>query len=249
MLGRVDVGDGPAAGHARDPVAEQLAPRDEDTRRPWAADELVGRDEDRVLVRERVGLARRERAHLDRDVRRGGREVPERQRAMAVEQDRDRADVAQDAGHVRGCRERADLQRPVDVLDERGLEPGEVDPAVVVLGDDDDVGQRLAPGQLVAVVLVGPDEHDRALGRRDRGAQVVPVVEVGRQPDLEAVDELVDRAGGPRAGEQDDVVGSVRADGVSDDPRGRPRGTASSGGRCPTTRYGCCRTAAGPPRG
>ena len=42
---------------------------------------------------------------------------------------------------------------------------GEVDVAVGVLADRDDVGDRLAPGQLVGVVLVRPDEHDRPLGR------------------------------------------------------------------------------------
>ena len=47
----------PAAGHRRDAVAEQLPARDEDARRPGPADELVGRDEDRVLVGERIGLA------------------------------------------------------------------------------------------------------------------------------------------------------------------------------------------------
>ena len=96
----------------------------------------------------------------------------------------------------------------------------DVDPAVPVLRDHDEVGQRLAPRQLIAVVLIGPDEHDRALGHRDRGTQVIAVIEVGRQPDLEAVDQLVDRAGRPRAGEQDDVVGAVRADGISDAPAG-----------------------------
>ena len=34
---------------------------------------------------------------------------------------------------------------------------------VLVLRDDDDVGQRFAPGQLVGVVLERPDEDDRAL--------------------------------------------------------------------------------------
>ena len=190
---------------------------------PGPADELVGRDEDRVLVGERVGLpAGRvgERTHLDRDVRRRGGEVPERQRAVAVEQDRDRPDVADDPGHVRGRRERADLQRPVGVGDELGLEPLEVDPPVVVLGDDDDVGQRLAPRQLVAVVLVRSDEHDRPLARRDQPGQVVAIVEVGRQADLEAVDELVDRPGRARAGEQDDVVVLGPADRLADDPPG-----------------------------
>ena len=47
----VDVGDGAAAGHDRHPVGEQLAPRDEHPGRRRAADELVRREEDRVLVR------------------------------------------------------------------------------------------------------------------------------------------------------------------------------------------------------
>ena len=104
--------------------------------------------------------------------------------------------------------------------DELRLEPGQVDPAVVVLGDDHDVGQRLAPGQLVAVVLVRPDEHDRTLAGGHLGGQVVAVVEVGRDADLEAVEELVD---GPRRSgsrEQDDVVLRRRADRLADDPPG-----------------------------
>jgi hypothetical protein len=51
---------------------------------------------------------------------------------------------------------------------------------VGVLADGDDVGDRLAPGQLVGVVLEGADEDDRPLSRRDLLAQVVAVVEVAR---------------------------------------------------------------------
>ena len=40
-------------------------------------------------------------------------------------------------------------------------QPVEVDVAVGVLRDRDDVGDRLAPRHLVGVVLVGTDEHDR----------------------------------------------------------------------------------------
>ena len=47
--------------------------------------------------------------------------------------------------------------------DELGLERGEVDVAVGVLGDDDDVGDRLAPRQLVRVVLERADEDHRSL--------------------------------------------------------------------------------------
>ena len=61
--------------------------------------------------------------------------------------------------------------------------------AVVVLVDRHHVGDRLAPRQLVGVVLEGADEDDRSLGRRDGLEQVVPIVEVGRQPQVEHVDE------------------------------------------------------------
>ena len=50
---------------------------------------------------------------------------------------------------------------------------------------------------------------------------------------LEHVDEAVDRAGRARAAEDHRVVVGVAADRVADDRRGRPRGSASSGGRCP----------------
>ena len=56
---------------------------------------------------------------------------------MAVEQDGDRAHIAQDAGHVGGCRERADLQRPVDESMSAASSRVDVDPAVAVLVDHD----------------------------------------------------------------------------------------------------------------
>src|SRR5690606_7793587 len=79
VLGRVDVHDGPAARYDGHAVGEQLTPYDEDAGGPGAADELVGREEDRVLVR-RAGAV-----HLDLDVRRAGREVPEAQRPVRVQ--------------------------------------------------------------------------------------------------------------------------------------------------------------------
>ena len=84
-------------------------------------------------------------------------------------------------------------ERPVRGLLERALEARQVDPAVGVLADRDDVGDRLAPRQLVAVVLVRPDEDERPLVERDVRAQGVAVVEVVRDPQVEDVDELVDR--------------------------------------------------------
>ena len=111
VLDGVDVRDRPAARHRRHAVAEQLPARHEHARRPRPADELVGRDEHRVLRRERVAVG----VHLDRHVRRRGREVEEGQRPVLVEEARDPARVGHDPGHVRRRRERPDLQRAIRV--------------------------------------------------------------------------------------------------------------------------------------
>jgi hypothetical protein len=215
---RIDVLDRAAAGHAWDGVAEQLAPRDQQARRARAADELVRRDEDGVLVVQVRVVACAAGRHLDVHVRRGGGEVPERQRTVAVQQHRDRARVRQDAGHVGRGGEAPDLQWAVGVVEQRSLERVEVDPPVRVLGDLDDVRDRLAPEKLVRVVLVGTDEHDRTVALRDRIAQRVASVEVGREPEPQARHELVDRAGRPRAGEDHRMLGGVAAARVEDDP-------------------------------
>ena len=73
LLG-VDVRDRAATHDRGHPVVEQLAARDQHAGRAGAADELVGRDEHRVLVVERVAAAAGR--HLDVHVRRGGGEVP-----------------------------------------------------------------------------------------------------------------------------------------------------------------------------
>ena len=81
---------------------------------PGPADELVRAEEHRVLVASRWCSAA-ERSISIVDVRAGGREVPERQRAVAVEQVGDSAGVGDDPGDVGGRRERPDLERPVGV--------------------------------------------------------------------------------------------------------------------------------------
>ena len=100
--------------------------------------------------------------------------------------------------------------------EELGVQCGEVDVPVPVLGDDDDVGDRLAPGQLVRVMLEGADEDHGPLLRRDVGGQRIAIVEGRRDPQPEDADQLVDRAG--RAGAAEDDAGLVRAaDGLVDD--------------------------------
>ena len=166
VLGGVDVGDRASTHHVGHAVAQQRAPNHQHARRARTADELVRADEHGVLVRQRVLGALR--VHVDLDVRSGAREVPERQRPVAVQQIGDGARVRHDAGHVRRRRERSDLQRPrLRSVDQLGFELRQIDVPVGVLGDRDHVGDRFAPRQLVGVVLERPDEDDRTLAARD----------------------------------------------------------------------------------
>ena len=120
--------------------------------------------------------------------------IPEGERAVAVEEIGDAVRVGDDPGHVRRRRERPDPQRPVRVADELLLEARDIDVPVLVLGDHDDVGERLAPGQLVRVMLERPDEDHRALALGDVRRQAVAAVEIGGQPQVEDADQLVDRS-------------------------------------------------------
>ena len=133
---RADEEDRPAARHDRHAVREEPPLRDEHAGRPGAAGELVRREEDRVLVgKAAVGHVRR-RVHVDRQVRAGRGVVPERERAMAVQQDRDRVDVRDDAGHVRRGREGADRRAGRCAWRSSScLEVAEVEPPVGALAD------------------------------------------------------------------------------------------------------------------
>jgi hypothetical protein len=90
---------------------------------------------------------------------------------------------------------------------------------VGVLVDRDDVGDRLAPGQLVRVVLEGPGEDDGTFAGRDLRHQVVTVVQLGRDSQPEDADHPVDgaRAAGAR---EDHGGGVVTVDVVMDEPAG-----------------------------
>src|ERR1035437_16038 len=100
--------------------------------------------------------------------------------------------VADDAGDIAGRRERSDAQRSVGVLQQLSFQGGGVDVTVCVLGNHHDVGDRLAPGQLVGVVFKGPDEHDGAFVGRDCVVKVVSVVQVRGNPQSQDADQLVD---------------------------------------------------------
>ncbi len=246
MLAGADVRDGAAAYHVGDTVREQLAPHGEHAGRAWPADELVRAEEDGVLVGERV--LRADRLHLDPHVRGRGGEIPEREGAVTVQQVGDRARVREDPRHVGGGGERSDLQRPRRMADELGLERREVDMAVRVLGDDDDVGDRLAPRQLVRVVLERPDEDDRALP----GAGCERTARSGRRAPMAAA-----ARGCRSACRRRRLRPSRRRSRTSPlrrrSPRARspvrPPAAASSAARCRRTRCGCWRTAAAPRRG
>ncbi len=138
---------------------------------------------------------------------------------MLVQQRRDAVGVADDAGDVGGRAERADLQRPVGELREPLAQVVQAHPAVGVLADGHDVGDRLAPRHLVGVVLVGADEDHRPLVARDLLAQVPAVLEGGRDAQPEHADQLVDRPGAPRPGEDHHGV-VVAVHGVADDAAG-----------------------------
>ncbi len=136
---------------------------------------------------------------------------------MLVEQHGDGTCVRVDAGHVGSGREGADAEGSVGVALELLGELLEVDVPVVILADGHDVGDRLAPGQLVGVMLEGADEDDRTLLRRDVGAQAVAAVEVGREAQVEDAHELVHRGRGARAAEDDRVLAARGAHGCPDD--------------------------------
>src|SRR5690349_5249826 len=79
-------------------------------------------------------------------------------------------------------------QRPAYVPVQLAAQVGQVDMAVSVLADDHDVGDGLAPRQLVGVLLVRADEDYRPFGLRDTAGQLVPLVQPGRDAQFQDAD-------------------------------------------------------------
>src|SRR3970282_1021664 len=79
-----------------------------------------------------------------------------------------------------------------------------------------DVRERLAPGQLVRVVLVRPDEYDGPLTGWNARGQIVSRIEIARDAQVEHADELVDCSRRARPAE-DHAMRVGPAHGVTDD--------------------------------
>ena len=75
--------------------------------------------------------------------------VPEGQGAMALQQGGHGWYIALDTGDIRGCGKTADLHWPLGVIREFLRQCCLADLAFTVQGNGDDIGNTLAPGQLV----------------------------------------------------------------------------------------------------
>jgi hypothetical protein len=123
-----------------------------------------------------------------------------------MEERGDGGGVGGDTRHVRSRRERADLQGPTGETEQGCLQLVEVDVTVGILGNDDDICNRLPPRQFIAVVFERPDEHNGFLLRRDLIGKSVAVIEAFGDADAENPDHEVDGTGRSTAAEDDRVL-------------------------------------------
>ena len=137
-----------------------------------------------------------------------------------MQERRDLVDRGAAPRDVRGGRKRADPHAALVLGQlEQLLEVGEVDPAVVAQVDLDDRGEALAPGDLIGVVFVRPDEDDGLACLEVRGELLVGLLperrsdharELGarcrRQRDADDLLQLVDRARRARSDADDAPV-------------------------------------------
>ena len=229
----------PPPGSGRHPVRKEVPAHDKDAGRLRPAHERARGKEHCVLV---VATAWPRRGHPDRHMGRRGRVVPHRQCAITMQQRRDPAGVAEDAGHVRGGGKTSDEQRPAGVVDDLALKVGEVDLAISVRADGHHVRERFPPGQFAGMVLIRANEHDRAPARPEVRGQPGASGPPGRVPQSKNCGQLVHRRRGARSAEDDQVVAGA-ADRVADElpgVRAQPRGLQAG-----TRAFGVCVGVAG----
>jgi len=94
-----------------------------------------------------------------------------------------------------------------------------VNAPITVLGNQDHVGDALAPGQFIGMMLVGPDKNHRTFVGRNPLGQAIPGIKILREPQIQNIDELVDGSGRPRAAKNDHVLLRA-ANGLEDDTAG-----------------------------
>jgi hypothetical protein len=109
VLERVDESDRASTDNIRHGVCQELPAHDEHAGSAGATDELVRRQENRVFA----GGWLSDWVHVDRDVWPCRGEIPERERAVLMEDARKRDRVTQDSGDIARGAERTDLERPV----------------------------------------------------------------------------------------------------------------------------------------
>ena len=153
-------GNRATAGQRRGAAPRDRIAQDHHARGPRPAGKLVRRKDHCVLFG--VGAA----VHPHRQVRGGAAIVPDRQRAMTLQQPRHRDIIGNDAGHVRCRAERADDQAGALCIAQRGFERAQNRPAFRGFGDLDHLGAAFAPRQQVRMMLIRPDKNDGALPRR-----------------------------------------------------------------------------------
>eukprot|EP00964_Phaeocystis_antarctica_P164604 scaffold143018_cov118-Phaeocystis_antarctica.AAC.1 len=179
-----------AGGHL---VFEERPARDQQPARARPADELVGREEDRIH-RCVCALGARRRVHVDLDVRPRASEIEECEGAVRVQELSQRRGVGAYARDVGARGERADLGLAMLVLFELALEHGEIRPTCRIFIDGHHRCNRLPPPELVGVVLERPVEDHRSLSLRDLLEERLGPLWV-LQPENAA--QLIDRAGAP----------------------------------------------------
>jgi len=153
----------------------------------------------RALVGRSVGRRPAGR-HLDLDVRGGRGEDPRtRARRGGGARDRDRPRVGGGSGDVGGGGKAPIFSGPVGGAISSASRRVRSIPAVDVLGMGDHVGDRLAPGQLVAVGARRGRMKTTGRSAAGIGPRGVALVELRRQAQAEDVDEAVDGGSSSRS--------------------------------------------------